>query len=142
MWPALVSFVSSLMGNHFTHFCQALKNGQCSKAHDAYFGNKKLREVVLSKVNESLGPEHDQNSVLHYVAKLKMKTIYTELLYSDRCPGVPDLKNSHRRNCFHLICLDAKEPAKALNMLECTIGFLKGQKVDVAHLLAEKDKVQ
>ena len=141
MWPALLSFVSSLMGNQFTQFCQALKHGQCSKAGEMYFGSKKLRDAVLSRVNEPLGPEHDHNSVLHYAAKLKMEKIYAELLHSDRCPGVPDLKNSQRRNCFHLICLTAIDSQKAPGMLETTVDFLKGQKVDVAHLLAEKDEV-
>ena len=106
-----------------------------------YFNTKKLREAILLKVNEPLGPDHDHNSVLHYVAQHKMQRMYMELLNSDRCPGVPDLKNGHRRNCFHLICLNDTNSHAALSMLEFTVEFLRRQKVDVAHLLAEKDKV-
>ena len=141
MWSSLVNFVSQLMGNQFGQFCHALKQGQCNKAEDMYFNTKKLREAILLKVNEPLGPEHDHNSVLHYVAQLKMQRMYVELLNSDRCPGVPDLKNGHRRNCFHLICLNDTNSHAALSMLEFTVEFLRRQKVDVAHLLAEKDKV-
>ena len=141
MWSSLVSFVSQLMGNQFGQFCHALKQGQCNKAEDMYFNTKKLREAILLKVNEPLGPEHDNNSVLHYVAQHKMQKMYVELLNSDRCPGVPDLKNGHRRNCFHLICLNGTNSHAALSMLEFTVEFLRRQKVDVAHLLAEKDQV-
>ena len=142
MWTSLVSFVAQLMGNQFSQFCLALKHGQCSKAKDMYFGSKKLRDVVLSKVNEPLGVEHDNNSVLHYAAQHKMERLYYELLDSDRCPGVPDLKNERRRNCFHLICLTNKNSGAAVNMLTFTVDFLRKQKVDIAHLLAEKDEVQ
>lgn len=141
MWASVVSFVSQLMGNQFTQFCVALKHGQCSKANDMYFGSKKLREHVLSRVNEPLGPDHDNNSILHYAARHKMERMYTELLNSDRCPGIPDLKNSQRRNCFHLICLTDVDRLAALNMLKFTVNYLKQQKIDIAHLLAEKDEV-
>ena len=106
-----------------------------------YFNSKKLREAILSRVNEPLGPEHDNNSVLHYVAQYKMQNMYEDLLNSDKCPGVPDLKNSRRRNCFHLICLNDNDSHAALNMLKFTVEFLRKQKVDVTHLLAEKDEV-
>ena len=133
--------MSQLMGNQFGQFCHALKQGQCNKAQDMYFGSKKLREAILLRVNEPLGPEHDNNSVLHYVAHYKMQRMYEELLNSDRCPGVPDLKNARRRNCFHLICLNDINSHAALNMLKFTAEFLRKQSVDVTHLLAEKDEV-
>lgn len=142
MWTALVSYVSHLMGNQFGQFCHALKHGQYSKARELYFGSKKLREAVLSKVNESLGPEHEDNSVLHYAAQYKLERMYVELLNSNRSPGVPDMKNNQRRNCFHLICLNTVNSEVALSMLEITVNFLKSQKLDVAHLLAEKDEVR
>jgi hypothetical protein len=129
------------MGNQFGQFCHALKQGQCTKAEDMYFSTKKLREAILSRVNEPLGSEHDNNSVLHYVAQHKMQRMYEDLLNSDRCPGVPDLKNGHRRNCFHLICLNDTNSDAALDMLKFTVEFLRKHKIDVAHLLAEKDQV-
>lgn len=142
MWSSLVSFVSQLMGNQFGQFCHALKQGQCSKAQDMYFSTKKLREAILSRVNEPLGPEHDNNSVLHYVAQYKLQRMYEDLLNNDRCRGLPDMKNGHRRNCFHLICLNGTDSDAALNMLKITVEFLRREKMDVAHLLAEKDQVQ
>ena len=141
MWTPLVSFVSQLMGNQFGQFCHALKQGQYSKAQDMYFNTKKLREAILSKVNEPLGAEHGNNSVLHYVAQYKMQGVYEDLLNSDRCLAVPDMKNGQRRNCFHLICLKDTNADAAPNMLKLTVEFLSRQKVDVAHILAEKDEV-
>lgn len=142
MWSSLVSFVSQLMGNQFGQFCHALKQGQYNKAQDMYFNTKKLRETILSKVNEPLGIEHGNNSVLHYVAQYKMQRVYEDLLNGDRCLGVPDMKNGQRRNCFHLICLNDINADAARNMLKFTMEFLSRQKVDVTHILAEKDEVR
>ena len=134
-------FLSSLvMGNSFTQFINVLKQGSPSKAEELYNGDKKLRASVRTRLNENLGPDYNGNTVLHYTAMLKMKSLYCELISEG---GKPDMKNNDRRNCLHLICLVSQKssPEFACEMMRYTLEHgLAG--MDVQHVLEEQDEVR
>lgn len=137
MLPYLTSL---LRGNHWSFLC-ALRTGDTTKATQLYRSKAKLRENI--QPNLSLGSEHNDNTLLHYAALYGMQDMYIDLL---RQNGKPDMKNSQRRNCLHLICLgtsadlsDTPDATKC-QMLELTVREgLEG--MDLKHLLAEKDEV-
>lgn len=132
-------FSSAIMGNSFTQFINALRQGWPTKALELYRGDKKLRSAVKGKLNESLGPEHYENTVLHYTAMLKMKELYCELI-SDG--GKPDMKNKDRRNCLHLMCLvgATSNTQVVCDMMRHTLEYgLTG--MDMEHVLEERDVV-
>ena len=134
------------MGNQCSvQFLRALREGDTQKARDLYTTKKKqLMEGI--QPNQSLGSEHSHNTYLHYAALYGLEDMYSHLL---TLKGKPDMKNSQRRNCVHLICMgrDGEGEGATLNqdhskyqMLQLTIEEgLQG--MDLKHLLAEKDIV-
>ena len=138
MW----SYVSGLFlgGYYHNQFLRALRSGDTAKANFLYKSKPKLRESIQPNVN--LGSEHNENTFLHYAALYGLQEMYQDLL---KHKGKPDMKNSQRRNCLHLICLHedsaANRDATKRGMLEQTVTEgLEG--MDLQHLLAEKDEVK
>lgn len=129
------------MGNWSSQFVRALRTGDVDRASELYFAKAQLRESL--QPNQCLGSEHHDNTYLHYAALLGLARMYEEMI---RLKGKPDMKNSQRRNCLHLICLRSSgnqassEGRVKRDMLELTMkDGLKG--MDLKHLLAEKDEV-
>lgn len=131
-----VESVRSVMGGYHSRFISALKQGDAVAALDYYNKKKNVRDAI--KPNEPLGAEHRGNTVLHYTAKLNLRSVYTNLL--DR-GGKPEYKNDYRMNCLHLICQGpCEDQALKEDMLRITIEIgLCG--MDVEHVLTEKDIV-
>ncbi len=143
------------MGNQCSaQFLRALRDADASRALELYTTKKKQLMENLQP-NQSLGSEHHNNTYLHYAALYGMEDMYSELL---RLKGKPDMKNSERRNCVHLICMGMggegdredgrqQQQEQALNrdqskcqMLQLTMKEgLEG--MDLKHVLAEKDQV-
>lgn len=141
MWSSVQGYLTGLvMGNYWSsQFLRALRAGDTVKASQLYKTKAKLRQSV--QPNLSLGLEHNDNTFLHYAALYGMQDMYRDLLKQN---GKPDMKNSQRRNCLHLICLGAEQrgtlDAAKCQMLELTVKEgLEG--MDLKHLLAEKDEV-
>ena len=116
MLAYLQTYLSGLvMGNSTSNqFLRALRNGDAAKAKELYLSKSNLKENI--EPNQSLGADHDDNTYLHYAALCGMSEMYRDLM---RHKGKPDIKNSHRRNCLHLLCLDSAvngsdEPSKVL----------------------------
>lgn len=137
------------MGNWSSQFVGALRSGDVVKASELYLSKVQLRSGL--QPNQNLGP--DDNTYLHYAAKLGMAQMYQDLIV---LKGKPDIKNAQRRNCIHLICLQPSTEGHCnegysveghsaggqgkRKMLELT--FKEGLKgMDLKHLLAEKDEV-
>ncbi len=126
------------MGNHWSNqFLRALSQGNPKRASEFYASKPYLKENM--DPNQSLGAEHHGNTYLHYAAFYGMEDMYQDLL---RQNGKPDMKNSERRNCLHMICLGQSVGDKTkYEMLELT--FKEGLKgMDLEHLLGEKDEVR
>ena len=125
------------MGNSSSVFLNALRQGDVTRAKDLYRTKISLREGL--EPNQSLGTEHGENTYLHYAALYGMDQMYRDLI---NLRGKPDMKNSQRRNCLHLICLNEKGSGKTkCEMLQLTLKEgLKG--MDIQHLLCEKDEVR
>lgn len=126
------------MGNLSSQFVRALRTGDVDKASELYFTKTQLRECI--QPNQSLGSEHHDNTYMHYAAQLGMAHMYQGMIH---LKGKPDMKNSQRRNCLHLICSQSSGVQASQvkrDMLELTIKEgLEG--MDLKHLLAEKDEV-
>ena len=131
-----VEAIRSVMGSQYSQFISALKQGDALTALDCYNKKKAVRDAI--KPNDPLGTENRGNTVLHYVAKLNLRTVYAELL--DR-GGKPEFKNDDRKNCLHLICQGpCEDQTLKEDMLHTTIEIgLVG--MDVEHVLTEKDVV-
>ena len=127
-------------GNYWSNqFLRALRTGDTARASQLYQTKAKLRQSLQPNLN--LGSEHNDNTYLHYAALYGMQEMYGNLLGQK---GKPDMKNSQRRNCLHLICLGADmrgtQDTTKCQMLELTVKEgLEG--MDLKHLLAEKDEV-
>lgn len=141
MFASFQSFVSELMGNSSTLFLRALRDGDTKRASELYHSKPALR--VKLEPNLSLGSDHGGNTYLHYAALYGLKEMYKELVLFQR--GKPDIKNSLRQNCLHLICkADGQASAVDVRVKRDLLDFtlsegLKG--MDLQHLLKEKDQV-
>lgn len=128
------------MGNSFTQFANALRQGLPQKASELYYSDKKVRNAVWSRMNENLGEEYNDNTVLHFTAMLKMKELYCELI---AIGGKPDMKNGNRRNCLHLLCVVGSRGGteeEVREMMKYTLDYgLHG--MDLQHVLEERDDV-
>lgn len=132
------------MGNQCsTQFLHALRDGDAAKAEEMY-RTKKKQLIDGLQPNQSLGSEHDNNTYLHYAALYGLQSMYSDLL---QLRGKPDMKNSKRRNCVHLICMgegkvgEGSQDSAKHQMLEQTlVEGLEG--MDLKHLLGEKDQVR
>lgn len=137
---SLTSLSDLVMGNRWSgQFLRALRTGDARRASELYQAKPQLRENL--QPNQNLGPEHNNNTLLHYAALYGMYQMYEDLI---RLNGKPDMKNSQRRNCLHLICLGADlrgtPDSTKRKMLVLTVEEgLQG--MDLKHLLAEKDQV-
>ena len=131
------------MGNQCSaQFLRALRDGDIAKADEMY-RTKKKQLVEGLQPNQSLGSDHDNNTYLHYAALYGLQNMYSDLL---ELRGKPDMKNSQRRNCVHLICMgrdgvrEGSQDSGKHKMLKQTLTEgLEG--MDLKHLLAEKDQV-
>lgn len=129
------------MGNYSSQFLKALRDGDTRRASELYHTKSSLRDKLEPNLN--LGSDHGGNTYLHYAALYGLKEMYKELILHQR--GKPDIKNSLRQNCLHLICraegqaglVDIRVKKDMLNFT-LTEG-LKG--MDLQHLLKEKDQV-
>lgn len=131
------------MGNWSSNqFLSALRSGDAVKASELYKTKSQLKENL--QPNQSLGSEDHDNTYLHYAALYGLEDMYTDLI---RKQGKPDMKNSQRKNCLHLICTSSLGHSDPIydhtkrKMLLLT--FNEGlEQMDLKHLLAEKDMVQ
>ena len=127
--------LKQLMGNSHSQFVAALKRGDTSAATQIYCSKKTLRESI--KPSEALNGDQKDNSILHYVASLSLYPVYRDMLNSGR--ALPDLKNSERRNCLHLICQGRKTGFERDMLLLTFSQGLRG--MDLKHVLSEQDYV-
>ncbi len=143
MWKGLFSRVSayvqqhtdSIMGNHYSSFVRALRDGDAAAALDLYTKKKAVREAI--KPNEPTGDPED-NTIMHHLARLNISTVYQELL--GMRVGLPDMKNRDRQNCLHLLCAQSGSEEIKHIMLKTTLDIgLQG--MDIKHVLSEKDLV-
>lgn len=122
------------MGFHQSKFIDALKRGAEDEARTHYTTRKAVRDSV--EPNTSLGPAHEENSVLHYAALHAMEWLYCELLARG---GKPDMRNSLASNCLHLVCSKRNRPRLRESILRLTLEEgLYG--MDVEHVLRERDE--
>lgn len=122
------------MGSSFSSFREALRKGHGREASDLYYSKKSLRDSVLP--NHPLGYGREDNTALHYAAKLGLKDLYVDLINRG---GKPDQKNKRGQNCLHLIC--GEPGTQRTDMLRFTLeAGLYG--MDLAHVLEEKDEVR
>ena len=122
------------MGLHHSRFIEALKKGSEDDARQLYANRKSVRDGI--DPNASLGPTHNENSVLHYAALHAMEWLYRDLLTRG---GKPDMRNADARNCLHLVCSQKNRgPARAKILLLTIHEGLMG--MDVEHVLRERDE--
>jgi ankyrin repeat protein len=126
------------MGVYHSRFIEALKKGSEDQARQLYSNRKSVRDGI--DPNASLGPAHDNNSVLHYAAIHAMEWLYRDLLTRG---GKPDMRNGAARNCLHLVCSrvgsSKKEAERRERIVLLTIHEgLSG--MDVEHVLRERDE--
>ena len=122
------------MGLYHSRFIEALKKGSEDEARQLYSNRKSVRDSI--DPNSSLGPTHNENSVLHYAALHAMEWLYQDLLTKG---GKPDQRNAAARNCLHLVCSQKNRNQARANILLLTIHEgLTG--MDVEHVLRERDE--
>lgn len=133
----MLSYFKGWFGNSSSAFLKALSRGDTEKAGELYRTKEQLRENIDPSLR--LGPDHEDNTYLHYAALYGMKDMYFDLLSRH---GMPDMKNSQRRNCLHLICLGQKinDQVKQEMLTRTLEEGLQG--MDLQHILGEKDKVK
>ncbi|CAI8031040.1 Ankyrin repeat and IBR domain-containing protein 1 [Geodia barretti] len=126
------------MGLYHSRFIEALKNGSEDEVRQLYNNRKSVRDRI--DPNTSLGPAHNDNSVLHYAALHAMEWLYRDLLTRG---GKPDMRNGVARNCLHLVCScvesNKREAERRARIVLLTIHEgLFG--MDVEHVLRERDE--
>ncbi len=129
-------FLQQIMGNHYSSFVRALKAGDAATARDIYHRKKNVRDAI--KPNECTGDAED-NTILHHLARLNMMSVYQELLSTGT--ALPDMKNSLRRNCLHLVCAGSADDDLKHAMLLATLD-IGLPCMDIEHILSEKDSVR
>ena len=100
------------MGVSSTKFRQALQRGEEDEAMNLFVRHPNLKRAV--RTNRSFGPNHDNNSAIHYVCAYAMKQLLQDLLSEGANPLA---KNSNGQTAFHLVC-KAKED-DAMRRYEC-----------------------
>jgi ankyrin repeat protein len=87
------------MGVSSTKFRQALQRGEEDEAMNLFVRHQNLKRAV--RMNRSFGPNHDNNTAMHYVCVHAMKQLLQDLLSEG---ANPLSKNSTGQTAFHLVC--------------------------------------
>jgi len=87
------------MGISSTKFRQALQRGEEDEAMNLFVRHQNLKRAV--RLNRSFGPNHGNNTAMHYVCVHAMKQLLQDLLSEG---ADPLLKNSTGQTAFHLVC--------------------------------------
>ena len=87
------------MGISSTKFRQALQHGEEDEAMNLFIRHQNLKRAV--RLNRSFGPNHGNNTAMHYVCVHAMKQLLQDLLSEG---ADPLLKNSTGQTAFHLVC--------------------------------------
>ena len=101
------------MGISSTKFRQALQRGEEDEAMNLFMRNPNLKRAV--RTNRSFGPNHGDNTAMHYVCFHAMKELLQDLLSEGASPLS---KNSTGETAFHLVCKSIKGD-DALRRCEC-----------------------
>ncbi|CAB4001877.1 ankyrin repeat and IBR domain-containing 1-like [Paramuricea clavata] len=87
------------MGVSSTKFRQALQRGEENEAMNLFIRYPTLKRAV--RLNRSFGPNHGNNTAVHYVCAHAMKQLLQDLLSEG---ANPLSKNSTGQTAFHLVC--------------------------------------
>lgn len=100
------------MGVSSTKFRQALQRGEEDEAMNLFIRHPTLKRAV--RLNRSFGPNHGNNTAVHYVCTHAMRQLLQDLLSEG---ANPLSKNSTGQTGFHLVCKAKGDDA--LRRYEC-----------------------